>query len=123
MNLLGQVFFLNQAKVGAASGGFGGFIALVLGFSGLLFLQPYYNAFIKSATAAIGVSPFNSIVPLTLMAMALAMGIGSFFVRLSRQRKHVLYVILSAAIRFVIIMMSIPLFIFSLIHWLFYTSG
>lgn len=122
MNLLQQVFVLNSSRTGAAVGGGGGVFGMVLGFFALFFLQPYYNGFVRSATETLGVSPFNPMVPLTLMVIAIAMFVGPMFVGVRKEGQILPVVILNGLIRFAIIAMSLPLFIFSLIHWWFYTS-
>ena len=121
MSLLPQFFFLNSARTGAAVSGGGGLVGMVLGFFALFFFQPYYNAFIRSATPAIGLSPSDPIVPLTLMMIAAAMFFGPIFIAVNGKNHRLIFVVMKTVTGLAFMIMSIPLFIFSLIHWWFYT--
>lgn len=123
MNLPTQLFFLNSSRAGAGVGGSGGLVSLVLGFFALFFAQPYYNQLVGSATEAIGVSAFNPAVPLTMMAIAVAMFWGPVVTMVTgtdRERPLILTLLRTLA-GMALMMMSIPLFVFALIHWWFYT--
>lgn len=113
---------MNTARVGGGASGFGGVISVVLGFAGLLFLEPYYNSFIKSGSAMIGVSPFNPTVPLILMVIAAALFIWPIYQFASRKKQELLVGISKKLVGLTMLAMSIPLFIFSFIHWAFYSS-
>lgn len=127
MNLLTQFSFLNGGRAGAAVGGGGSVLGPVLGFFSLFFLQPYYNAFILSVESVTGLSAFNPIMPLTLMAIAVCMFFGPIFARVSsldgEKKQGFLIAVFKTLIGFAMMATSVPLFIFGLIHWWFYTSS
>jgi len=125
MNLLPQFFFLNAGRAGAIAGGGGSVLGAVLGFFALFFLQPYYNAFILSVESVTGLSAFNPFMPLTLMAIAVCMFIGPIYAHvgsLGRETKQGLLMAISKAlVGFAMMALSVPLFIFALLHWAFAT--
>ena len=122
MSMIQPFLFVNQARFGAVSSGGGGLIGIAFGFFALFFFEPHYNALIKSTTSMIGINPSNQIVPLTVMAFAIVMYIGPIYVAVTKQRQSLLFIVSNFFIGIVFAIISVPLFVFSLIHWCFYTS-
>lgn len=122
MNLLTSFFFLNAGRAGAVAGGGGGVLGLVLGFFVLLLIQPYYNSFIEVSTEFIGLSPFDPIVPLTLMVVALVMFFWPIYEIANAQSQALIVLFFKRVLGFSMMALSIPLFIYALIHWWFYTA-
>ena len=127
MNLLTSFFFLNAGRAGAVAGGGGGLLGPILGFFALFFLQPYYNAFILSVESFTGMSGYNPIMPLTLMVIAVIMFVWPAFVFIQilngdGKPQGFIVAVFKALVRFAMMALSVPLFIFALLHWAFATT-
>ena len=127
MNLLTSFLFLNAGRAGAVAGGGGGLLGPILGFFALFFFEPYYNGFILSVQSVTGMSISNPIMPLTLMAIAAMMFLWPTFAFLrvidGGRKQGFLIAVFKTLIGFSMMATSVPLFIFGLIHWWFYTSS
>ncbi len=133
MDLQQQQFLQNQSNnlsgaVGGGGGGMGALGALLLLVCiflviPLLFIAPYYDQVIFATTDYLGVNPRNSIVPLTVMVLALITATGAYFIGRSKPNHWKIYNFVKRAIRIAIIFLSAIVFLGGGLHWLVQAQG